>query len=53
MLARFFPGDAKGIAATMGYDILEPEDVAQTIAYLLSDESMRISGVALPVGAGH
>ncbi|KAL7939411.1 NAD(P)-binding protein [Trichoderma chlorosporum] len=53
MLSQFFPGDAKSIVATLGYDILEPEDIARTIVYLLSDESRKISGVSLPVGIGH
>ncbi|KAJ4865701.1 enoyl-(Acyl carrier protein) reductase domain-containing protein [Trichoderma breve] len=53
MLSQFFPRDAKSIVATLGYDVLEPEDIARTIVYLLSDESKKISGVALPVGSGH
>lgn len=53
MLSQFFPGDAKSIVATLGYDVLEPEDIARTIVYLLSDESKKISGVSLPVGSGH
>ncbi|KAL6808368.1 NAD(P)-binding protein [Trichoderma camerunense] len=53
MLSQFFPGDAKSIVATLRYDILEPEDIARTIVYLLSDESKKISGVSLPVGSGH
>ena len=36
----------------MPFGILEPDDVAKTILYLLSDDSSAISGIQLPVNNG-
>jgi SDR family mycofactocin-dependent oxidoreductase len=36
----------------MPIDILEPEDVADAVAFLVSDQAKWITGVALPVDAG-
>jgi SDR family mycofactocin-dependent oxidoreductase len=36
----------------MPIDMLEPEDVANTVAFLVSDQAMWITGAALPVDAG-
>lgn len=36
----------------MPFGILEPDDVAKTILYLLSDDSLAISGIQLPVNNG-
>ena len=33
-------------------DILEPEDISNTVAFLVSDQAKYITGVALPVDAG-
>ena len=36
----------------MPIDILEPEDVSDAVAFLVSDRAKWITGVALPVDAG-
>jgi NAD(P)-dependent dehydrogenase (short-subunit alcohol dehydrogenase family) len=36
----------------MPIDILEPEDVSDAVAFLVSDQAKWITGVALPVDAG-
>ena len=41
-------GHAEGHAV----EILEPEDVADAVAFLVSDQARWIIGVALPVDAG-
>jgi len=51
MLPQFFPANVGGeVIDTMGYNLIEPEDIAETVAWLLSDESSKISGVNLAVG---
>ncbi len=35
-----------------GIDVLQPDDVANAVAWLVSDEARHISGVCLPVDAG-
>jgi SDR family mycofactocin-dependent oxidoreductase len=34
-------------------DWLQPEDISPTVAYLVSDDSRHVTGVVLPVDAGH
>ncbi len=36
----------------MPVDILEPEDIADAVAFLVSDQAKWITGAALPVDAG-
>jgi hypothetical protein len=48
-------GEATSISAmqnAMPIDILEPEDIADAVAFLVSDQAKWITGVALPVDAG-
>jgi SDR family mycofactocin-dependent oxidoreductase len=46
------PGAADGYANAMPVDIMEPIDVSNAIAWLVSDEARYVTGVALPVDAG-
>jgi NAD(P)-dependent dehydrogenase (short-subunit alcohol dehydrogenase family) len=34
------------------YDILQPEDIANAVAWLVSDEAYYITGVQFPLDAG-
>jgi len=48
-------GDASGLAAmqnAMPVQILQPEDISDTVAFLVSDQAKWITGVSLPVDAG-
>jgi NAD(P)-dependent dehydrogenase (short-subunit alcohol dehydrogenase family) len=48
-------GDADGMAAmrnAMPVQILQPSDISDTIAFLVSDQAKWITGVSLPVDAG-
>jgi NAD(P)-dependent dehydrogenase (short-subunit alcohol dehydrogenase family) len=48
-------GDTTVLDATrnaLPIDMLEPEDIAATVAFLVSDEAKYITGVSLPVDAG-
>ena len=36
----------------MPVELLEPEDISSTIAFLASDEAKYITGVTMPVDAG-
>lgn len=36
----------------MPVDLIEPEDVAAAVAWLVSDEARYVTGVTLPVDAG-
>ena len=36
----------------MPVEVLEPEDIAAAVAWLVSDEARYITGVTLPVDAG-
>jgi SDR family mycofactocin-dependent oxidoreductase len=53
--AQAMAGDASGIAAmqnAMPVQILQPEDISDAIAFLVSDQARWITGVSLPVDAG-
>lgn len=53
--AQAMAGDASGIAAmqnAMPVQILQPEDISDAIAFLVSDQAKWITGVSLPVDAG-
>lgn len=55
LVAQAMEGTDTSISAmqnAMPIDILEPEDVADTVAFLVSDQAKWITGVALPVDAG-
>jgi NAD(P)-dependent dehydrogenase (short-subunit alcohol dehydrogenase family) len=39
--------------SSVSMDTIEPEDIANTVAWLVSDAGRHISGVALPVDAGY
>jgi SDR family mycofactocin-dependent oxidoreductase len=41
-----------GMGNAMPVDVLQPEDVANAVAWLVSDEARYITGVTLPVDAG-
>jgi SDR family mycofactocin-dependent oxidoreductase len=48
-------GDSSGLAAmqnAMPVQILQPEDISDAIAFLVSDQARWITGVSLPVDAG-
>jgi len=48
-------GDANGMAAmqnAMPVQILQPSDISDAIAFLVSDQAKWITGVSLPVDAG-
>ena len=47
-------GDASGLAAmqnAMPVQILQPSDISDAIAFLVSDQAKWITGVSLPVDA--
>ncbi|HEX3955028.1 MAG TPA: SDR family oxidoreductase [Trebonia sp.] len=51
----FIIGDAGGLAAmqnAMPVQILQPSDISDAIAFLVSDQAKWITGVSLPVDAG-
>ena len=53
--AQAAAGDASGIAAmrnAMPVQILQPDDISDAIAFLVSDQAKWITGVSLPVDAG-
>jgi SDR family mycofactocin-dependent oxidoreductase len=53
--AQAAAGDASGMAAmqnAMPVQILQPEDISDAIAFLVSDQARWITGVSLPVDAG-
>jgi SDR family mycofactocin-dependent oxidoreductase len=55
LVAQAMEGADTSISAmqnAMPIDMLEPEDVANTVAFLVSDQAMWITGAALPVDAG-
>ncbi len=54
LVAQAITGESTSIAAmqnAMPIDILEPEDIADAVAFLASDQAKWITGVALPVDA--
>jgi SDR family mycofactocin-dependent oxidoreductase len=55
LVAQAKAGESTSISAmqnAMPIDILEPEDIADAVAFLVSDQAKWITGVALPVDAG-
>jgi SDR family mycofactocin-dependent oxidoreductase len=55
LVAQAMAGEATSISAmqnAMPIDLLEPEDIADAVAFLVSDQAKWITGVALPVDAG-
>jgi SDR family mycofactocin-dependent oxidoreductase len=55
LVAQAMAGETTSISAmqnAMPIDILEPEDIADAVAFLVSDQAKWITGVALPVDAG-
>jgi SDR family mycofactocin-dependent oxidoreductase len=55
IVARATADDASGIAAmqnAMPVQILQPDDISDAIAFLVSDQAKWITGVSLPVDAG-
>jgi NAD(P)-dependent dehydrogenase (short-subunit alcohol dehydrogenase family) len=55
LVAQAMAGESTSISAmqnAMPIDILEPEDIADAVAFLVSDQAKWITGVALPVDAG-
>ena len=55
LAAQATQGDGGGLSAmqnAMPVQILQPEDISDTIAFLVSDQAKWITGVSLPVDAG-
>jgi NAD(P)-dependent dehydrogenase (short-subunit alcohol dehydrogenase family) len=55
LAAQAMVGDGGGLSAmqnAMPVQILQPEDISDTIAFLVSDQAKWITGVSLPVDAG-
>ena len=55
LVAQAMAGESTSISAmqnAMPIDMLEPEDIADAVAFLVSDQAKWITGVALPVDAG-
>jgi SDR family mycofactocin-dependent oxidoreductase len=55
LAAQAMAGDGNGLSAmqnAMPVQILQPEDISDTIAFLASDQAKWITGVSLPVDAG-
>jgi SDR family mycofactocin-dependent oxidoreductase len=55
LVAQAAEGDGGGLSAmqnAMPVQILQPEDISDTIAFLVSDQAKWITGVSLPVDAG-
>jgi len=52
MLSQFFatPPTESDLPDTQGFKLVEADDIAKTIVWLLSEESSQVSGVNLPVG---
>jgi len=51
MLPQFFPANAGGeVLDTGGFNLVEPEDIAEVITWLLSEDSSKVSGINMPVG---
>jgi SDR family mycofactocin-dependent oxidoreductase len=46
------PADAPNVGNLLDVPLIQPEDVSDAIAWLVSDEARYITGVALPVDAG-
>jgi NAD(P)-dependent dehydrogenase (short-subunit alcohol dehydrogenase family) len=44
--------DLKALVNAIPVDMVEPEDVANAVAWLCSDEARFITGVTLPIDAG-
>jgi len=51
MLSQFFDANAATDGDTMGFDLVNPEHIAEVITWLLSGDSSKVSGVNIPVGA--
>jgi len=53
MLAQFFaPTESDAPIDTQGWQLVQPEDIAKAITWLLSDHASQVSGVNLVVGPG-
>lgn len=53
MLSQFFAStDSAGEIDTTGWSVVEPSDIAKAVVWLLSDDTIQISGVNIPVGPG-
>jgi SDR family mycofactocin-dependent oxidoreductase len=48
----FESGEASGMQNALPIEILQPEDIANVVAWLVSDDAKYITGVELPVDAG-
>lgn len=51
MLSQFFDASAATSGDTMGFDLVSPEHIAEVITWLLSENSSKVSGANIPVGA--
>jgi len=53
MLAQFFePKEDDAPIDTAGWQLVQPEDIARGILFLLSDQSSQISGINMTIGPG-
>lgn len=51
MLSQFFNGPADmGGGEIEGFPLVDPDDIAKAVVYLLSEDSAKISGINMPVG---
>jgi NAD(P)-dependent dehydrogenase (short-subunit alcohol dehydrogenase family) len=54
-MEKLFAANDPGLAAmqnALPIDILQPEDIANAVAWLVSDGAKFVTGVALPLDAG-
>jgi NAD(P)-dependent dehydrogenase (short-subunit alcohol dehydrogenase family) len=47
------PSNNNNLANLMPVDLVEPIDIANAVAWLVSDEARYVTGVTLPVDAGY
>ncbi|CAD6593364.1 MAG: hypothetical protein ASARMPRED_007435 [Alectoria sarmentosa] len=52
MLSQSFGPDAAGRMDTKGFGLIQADDVAKAIVWLLSSDASQVAGVNLPVGPG-
>ncbi|MGC2656164.1 MAG: mycofactocin-coupled SDR family oxidoreductase [Mycobacterium sp.] len=47
------PGSAQNLGNALPVSVLQPEDIANAVAWLVSDQARYITGITLPVDAGY
>ena len=53
MILKYVPELANSLTNAIPVDAVDPEDVANAVAWLASDEARYITGTVLPVDAGN